>query len=218
MLTSQHFGNTTLTTSTQDAGVLYRGYNSDITGVAPEINLTSYHMDWTPYFVYTISVVANDEGFGQNWTAGYTDDSVKLTKLDTATAAPGTKGALGRTGANLAGGLHVSAGPLPDHPAQSPDDKVWSIGEGEFSPRSDLSQEDDLSVPQLCYVIDGVTGGWTKGQARSKGGTGSDGPTSGFSPTTTPGAFIARNGEYERGERFGSTGAGKGNRAWSRSV
>ena len=59
--------------------------------------------------------------------------------------------------ADLAGGLHVFAGPLSGHPAQNPDGEVWSIGEGEFFPESDLSQEDGLSAPQFCYVIDGIT-------------------------------------------------------------
>ena len=49
------------------------------------------------------------------------------------------------------------AGPLSGHPAQNPDGEVWGIGEGEFFPESDLSQEGGLSAPQFCYVIDGIT-------------------------------------------------------------
>ena len=78
---------------------------------------------------------------------------------------PGPKGyitgqtvlALEKAEADLAGGLHVFAGPLSGHPAQNPDGEVWSIGEGEFFPESDLSQEGGLSAPQFCYVIDGIT-------------------------------------------------------------
>ena len=93
----------------------------------------------------------------QDWTAGYADGSVKLTELNTAIAAPGTEEALEKAEADLAGGLHVFAGPLSGHPAQNPDGEVWSIGEGEFFPESDLSQEGGLSAPQFCYVIDGIT-------------------------------------------------------------
>ena len=133
------------------------GYNNDMTGVAPEASLISCRVDWTPYFVYAISAVANGESFDQDWTAGYADGSVKLTELNTAIAAPGTEEALEKAEADLAGGLHVFAGPLSGHPAQNPDGEVWSIGEGEFFPESDLSQEGGLSAPQFCYVIDGIT-------------------------------------------------------------
>ena len=81
---------------------------------------------------------------------------ITATTLD-AIAAPGTEEALEKAEADLAGGLHVFAGPLSGHPAQNPDGEVWSIGEGEFFPESDLSQEGGLSAPQFCYVIDGIT-------------------------------------------------------------
>ena len=157
VLISQHSDNTTPATSAQDAGVFHCGYNNDMTGVAPEASLISCRVDWTPYFVYAISTVANGESFDQDWTAGYADGSVKLTELNTAIAAPGTEEALEKAEADLAGGLHVFAGPLSGHPAQNPDGEVWSIGEGEFFPESDLSQEGGLSAPQFCYVIDGIT-------------------------------------------------------------
>ena len=157
VLISQHSDNTTPATSAQDAGVFHCGYNNDMTGVAPEASLISCRVDWTPYFVYAISAVANGESFDQDWTAGYADGSVKLTELNTAIAAPGTEEALEKAEADLAGGLHVFAGPLYGHPAQNPDGEVWSIGEGEFFPESDLSQEGGLSAPQFCYVIDGIT-------------------------------------------------------------
>ena len=157
VLISQHSDNTTPATSAQDAGVFHCGYNNDMTGVAPEASLISCRVDWTPYFVYAISAVANGESFDQDWTAGYADGSVKLTELNTAIAAPGTEEALEKAEADLAGGLHVFAGPLSGHPAQNPDGEVWSIGEGEFFPESDLSQEGGLSAPQFCYVIDGIT-------------------------------------------------------------
>ena len=91
VLISQHSDNTTPATSAQDAGVFHCGYNNDMTGVAPEASLISCRVDWTPYFVYAISAVANGESFDQDWTAGYADGSVKLTELNTAIAAPGTE-------------------------------------------------------------------------------------------------------------------------------
>ena len=157
VLISQHSDNTTPATAAQDAGVFHCGYNNDMTGVAPEASIISCRVDWAPYFVYAISAVANGEEFAQDWTAGYADGSVKLTTLNEAIAAPGTAEALEAAEADLAGGMHVFAGPLSGHPAQDPEGEVWSIGEGEFFAESDLSQEGGLSAPQFCYVIDGIT-------------------------------------------------------------
>ena len=157
VLISQHSDNTTPATAAQDAGVFHCGYNNDMTGVAPEASIISCRVDWAPYFVYAISSVVNGQEFAQDWTAGYADGSVKLTELNEAVAAPGTAEALEAAEADLAGGLHVFAGPLSGHPAQDPEGEVWSIGEGEFFAESDLSQEGGLSAPQFCYVIDGIT-------------------------------------------------------------
>ena len=157
VLISQHSDNTTPATAAQDAGVFHCGYNNDMTGVAPEASIISCRVDWAPYFVYAISAVVNGEEFAQDWTAGYADGSVKLTELNEAIAAPGTAEALEAAEADLAGGMHVFAGPLSGHPAQDPEGEVWSIGEGEFFAESDLSQEGGLSAPQFCYVIDGIT-------------------------------------------------------------
>ena len=157
VLISQHSDNTTPATAAQDAGVFHCGYNNDMTGVAPEASIISCRVDWAPYFVYAISAVANGEEFAQDWTAGYADGSVKLTTLNEAIAAPGTAEALEAAEAELAGGMHVFAGPLSGHPAQDPEGEVWSIGEGEYFAESDLSQEGGLSAPQFCYVIDGIT-------------------------------------------------------------
>ena len=157
VLISQHSDNTTPATAAQDAGVFHCGYNNDMTGVAPEASIISCRVDWAPYFVYAISSVVNGQEFAQDWTAGYADGSVKLTELNEAIAAPGTAEALEAAEAELAGGMHVFAGPLSGHPAQDPEGEVWSIGEGEFFAESDLSQEGGLSAPQFCYVIDGIT-------------------------------------------------------------
>ena len=157
VLISQHSDNTTPATAAQEAGVFHCGYNNDMTGVAPEASIISCRVDWAPYFVYAISSVVNGEEFAQDWTAGYADGSVKLTELNEAIAAPGTAEALEAAEAELAGGMHVFAGPLSGHPAQDPEGEVWSIGEGEFFAESDLSQEGGLSAPQFCYVIDGIT-------------------------------------------------------------
>ena len=157
VLISQHSDNTTPATAAQEAGVFHCGYNNDMTGVAPEASIISCRVDWAPYFVYAISSVVNGQEFAQDWTAGYADGSVKLTELNETVAAPGTAEALEAAEADLAGGMHVFAGPLSGHPAQDPEGEVWSIGEGEFFAESDLSQEGGLSAPQFCYVIDGIT-------------------------------------------------------------
>ena len=89
-LISQHSDNTTPATTAQDKGLFHTGYNNDMTGIAPDASLVSTRIDWTPYFVYAISAVANGQEFDQDWCHGMDEDAVELTALNEALAAPGT--------------------------------------------------------------------------------------------------------------------------------
>ena len=89
-LISQHSDNTTPATTAQDKGIFHTGYNNDMTGIAPDASLVSTRIDWTPYFVYAISAVANGQEFDQDWCHGMDEDAVELTALNEALAAPGT--------------------------------------------------------------------------------------------------------------------------------
>lgn len=134
VLISQHSDNTTPATSAQDAGVFHCGYNNDMTAWPPRP--ASSPAAWTgrPISSMPSPPWPTVRALTRTGLPGYADGSVKLTELNTAIAAPGTEEALEKAEADLAGGLHVFAGPLSGHPAQNPDGEVWSIGEGEFFP------------------------------------------------------------------------------------
>lgn len=156
VLISQHSDNTTPATAAQEAGAFHCGYNNDMTGVAPEASLISTRIDWSVYMEYAISAVANGENFDQDWTDNMADGAVVLTQLNEAIAAPGTQEAIEKAEADLAGGMHVFAGPLSGHDHWDPS-VTWNIGEGEYFAESDLSQEGGLSAPQFAWIIDGIT-------------------------------------------------------------
>lgn len=156
VLISQHSDNTTPATAAQEAGAFHCGYNNDMTGVAPEASLISTRIDWSVYMEYAISAVANGENFDQDWTDNMADGAVVLTQLNEAIAAPGTQEAIEKAESDLAGGMHVFAGPLSGHDHWDPS-VTWSIGEGEYFAESDLSQEGGLSAPQFAWIIDGIT-------------------------------------------------------------
>ena len=156
MLFSHHSDNTTPATAAQEAGAFHCGYNNDMTGVAPDASLISTRIDWSVYMTYAISTLANGENFDQDWTDNMADGAVVLTQLNEAIAAPGTQEAIDKAEADLAGGMHVFAGPLSGHDHWDPT-KTWSIGEGEYFAESDLSQEGGLSAPQFAWIIDGIT-------------------------------------------------------------
>ena len=68
----------------------------------------------------------------------------------------GTTEAIEKAEADLAGGMHVFAGPLSGHDHWDTS-LTWSIGEGEYFAESDLSQDGGLSAPQFTWIIDGIT-------------------------------------------------------------
>ena len=156
VLISQHSDNTTPATAAQEAGAFHCGYNNDMTGVAPDASLISTRIDWSVYMTYAISAVANGENFDQDWTDNMADGAVVLTELNEAIAAPGTTEAIEKAEADLAGGMHVFAGPLSGHDHWDTS-LTWSIGEGEYFAESDLSQDGGLSAPQFTWIIDGIT-------------------------------------------------------------
>ncbi len=90
IMISQHSDNTTPATTAQSKGVYHTGYNNDMIGVAPKASIIGTRIDWTNYFVYAITAVANGREFDQDYCRGLADGDVVLTPLNTEIAAPGT--------------------------------------------------------------------------------------------------------------------------------
>ena len=91
VLISQHSDNTTPATTAEKNGVFHTGYNADMTAAAPKASIISTRIDWTNYFVYAISAVANGGTFDADYSHGMAEGEVVLTALNTEIAAAGTQ-------------------------------------------------------------------------------------------------------------------------------
>ena len=90
VLISQHSDNTTPATTAESNGVFHTGYNADMISAAPKASIISTRIDWTNYFVYAISTVANGGNFDQDYAHGLKEGEVVLTTLNEDIAAAGT--------------------------------------------------------------------------------------------------------------------------------
>ena len=91
VLISQHSDNTTPATTAEKAGVFHTGYNADMIAAAPKASIISTRIDWTNYFVYAISTVANGGNFDKDYSHGMAEGEVVMTELNKDIAAAGTE-------------------------------------------------------------------------------------------------------------------------------
>lgn len=91
ILISQHSDNTTPATTAEKNNVFHTGYNADMMAAAPKASIISTRIDWTNYFVYAISAVANGEKFDQDYSEGLADGAIAMTTLNEDICAAGTK-------------------------------------------------------------------------------------------------------------------------------
>ena len=94
VMISQHSDTTSPALAAQKAGVFHTGYNTDMTGAAPEASLLSCRIDWTRYFYTAIKDYIEKGSFAKDWTGTVKDGDVVITKLNEKIAAPGTQQAL----------------------------------------------------------------------------------------------------------------------------
>ena len=90
VLISQHSDNTTPATTAEKNGVFHTGYNADMVAAAPKASIISTRIDWTNYFVYAISTVANGQNFDKDYCMGLKDGDIAMTSLNESIAAAGT--------------------------------------------------------------------------------------------------------------------------------
>lgn len=108
IMISQHSDNTSPATTAQQKGAFHTGYNNDMTGVAPEASLIGTRIDWSVYFEHAIETVASGGELEQDWCYGLDQNTVIMTPLNEAIAAPGTAEKLAQVEAAIkAGELQV---------------------------------------------------------------------------------------------------------------
>ncbi len=107
-LISQHADSMGAPTACETAGVPNVSYNGSTVDACPNTFIVSSRIDWTPYYLYVINAVMNDEEIASDWTGDLSTGSVVLTEVNEKAAAEGTAQAIADAKAKLESGeLHV---------------------------------------------------------------------------------------------------------------
>lgn len=108
VMISQHSDTTSPALAAQRAGVFHTGYNTDMTGAAPDASIISTRIDWTRYFYEFIKNYIDGKENPKDWTGTVAQGDVVVTALNTKIAAPGTQEAIDKAiKAFRDGKLHV---------------------------------------------------------------------------------------------------------------
>ena len=125
-----------------------------MTGVAPDSAITSPTNNWEVYYEYAIQSVLSGEPIATDWSEGFAQDAVRLTKLGTA-AAPGTEEKLKEVEQKIKdGALHVF------------DTKTFTVNGKEVTSYAPNGQElvsdgyfhesEYRSSPSFDLIVDGI--------------------------------------------------------------
>lgn len=110
VLISQHADSMGAPTACEKAGVPNVSYNGATVDACPNTFIVSSRIDWVPYYLYAIQSAADGKPIDTDWVGTLSTDSVKLTPVNEAAAAPNTAQELAEVEALIeAGKLHVFA-------------------------------------------------------------------------------------------------------------
>ena len=104
VLISQHADSMGAPTACENAGVPNVSYNGSTQSACPNTFIVSSRIDWAPYFKYIIEAAQKGETIAVDWCEGFEAGSVKLTDVNEAVAAKGTKEAIEDAKAKLISG------------------------------------------------------------------------------------------------------------------
>lgn len=108
VLISQHADSMGAPTACETAGVPNVSYNGSTISACPNTFIVSSRINWAPYFEYAIKQVMDGKEIDKDWTGDLTTNSVALTEVNEAVAAPGTQEAIDKAIEEMkAGTLHV---------------------------------------------------------------------------------------------------------------
>lgn len=91
VLISQHADTTGAPTACEAAGVPVVGYNVSMIETAPTQALTSASINWGPYYTYAVQSVIDDTAIDTDWCKGFSEGANRITELNDAAIAEGTK-------------------------------------------------------------------------------------------------------------------------------
>lgn len=91
VLISQHADTTGAPTACEAAGVPVVGYNVSMIETAPTQALTSASINWGPYYTYAVQSIIDGTAIDTDWCKGFSEGANRITELNDAAIAEGTK-------------------------------------------------------------------------------------------------------------------------------
>ena len=162
---SEHADSMGAPSECEKAGIPFVFYNGSAESACPNTYIVASRINWAPYFEYVINAVAAGEAIDTDWTGTIATESVLLTSLNEAAAAPGTADAIAAAKAKMeAGELNVFdtatftvkgealtsyLADVDTDPAYTPDTEV--VADGYFH------ESEYRSAPYFDLQIDGIT-------------------------------------------------------------
>ena len=162
VLISQHADTTGAPTACQELGVPCVGYNVSMINAAPDVALTSATMEWSIYHTYAVQCVLDGVPIDTDWAQGYPEGADKITELNEAVIAEGTKEKVDEVEAQLKAGtlnvfdtstFTVDGKTLEEMIEEGGDNEKYAdyVSDGYFH-ESELA-----SAPSFDLIIDGIT-------------------------------------------------------------
>lgn len=155
VLISQHADTTGAPSVCQQKKTPCVGYNVDMTSVAPDYALTSPTNNWGVYYKYAIESVMKGTKIDTDWSKGFAQDAVRLTKLGSSVA-QGTDAKVKEIEDSIKGGkLHVfdtSTFTVGGKKLDSWKDKNGT----EFIKDGYFHESEYASAPAFYMIIDGI--------------------------------------------------------------
>ena len=103
-LISQHADSMGAPTACENANIPNVSYNGSTQAACPNTFIVSSRIDWAPYYKYAVDCYVNGKAIDADWVGGLETGSVKLTDINEAAAAKGTKEALAAAEADIKSG------------------------------------------------------------------------------------------------------------------
>jgi len=132
-LISEHADSMGAPTACENAGIPNVPYNISTIESCPNTYLIYSRINWEPYFEYLLNQVIAGEPVDQDWVGTFATDSVKVSDLNEAFAAPGTAEAIETAKAELAAGTRRVFDTAADNFITVNGEKLtedWRPGEG----------------------------------------------------------------------------------------
>lgn len=165
VLISQHADSLGAPTACENAGVPNVSYNGSTQAAGPNTFIISSRINWAPYYRYAIQCVKEGKPVDKDWTGTLETDSVQLTEINDAVAAPGTADAIAAAKAKLESGelkvfdtatFTVDGKAVTTYMADVDTDEAYT-GDTEVIIDGAFAESQFRSAPYFDLQIDGIT-------------------------------------------------------------